>query len=218
MIRIEASEISKYKLEREVSDYIYQCIREKKEELKAFDGICTLKEIISLNKGDEGELYPEHGYVLLEYKGLLLRPFKKHGKQNSYKFYIVDSDYPYEMVKDFKNDHIEPNYIGKPTEKKMDEWLEYLLLEERYINERIKNKYNFKESYIKSLEDAGRVIVWQNRERTEGYINGNGFRFKITIGENAAYTKIEFDQYYKKDGKYVMESLETFDKLNEAMK
>lgn len=202
---VEVKDLNKYNFEAAPREWIWNNIKEKKEELKNFDGICNLKEMISFHEED-GKLYTDCGYVLLEYKGYTLYPMKKHHNQNSYHFALNGVDYPNEYVRDFFNENERPKYVGKPTVAKMDEWLEYLLAMDKTINERKDKEIDFKAKYIESLK--GRDVKWLGK--TQGIICENGIEFEFQIGESSVYTKIRL-------GYKVPRNLETFDKLVKAL-
>jgi hypothetical protein len=206
MKKIEVSQIGGYKLEAPLSDWMLNNLREQKTNLQGIEGVCELKEFVSLY-GEEGKLYADSVSVNVLYKGYLLTPIKKHYNQNYYKFALEGKNYDYNFIKDFRQNNPEPNYIGKATAKKMDEWLEYLLKLDAYMVARVEKKASFKENYIKSLE--GRNVKW-NADKSQGIITENGIEFHFNIWENGVTTDIKFRYDFP-------DTLENFDIIVKAL-
>ena len=125
--------------------------------------------------------YFQHSNLYLNYKGHLLQPFKYHG-DTGYTFMLKNSN-PHNI--EFRNKKEKPNKVGKPTEKKLDDWLNYLLDEEEQIAQKNKeieaNIQEFREQ-LKGLH-----VNWQNTEHTRGFIFNDDFEITFNIDRRTGY-------------------------------
>lgn len=205
--RIEVSEIGNVDFTVEIHHRHPKELEGNREELKAFEGVCEIKQFYYLREDEEkGTYYVDYTTTRLLYKGVLLYPIKKHYNSNSYRFSLdrrINGNYQYYC--DFAEKNKMPNYVGKPTAAKMDEWLDFLLREEAYMINRLEEKNNFKAKFKKSLE--GRDVKWNSD--TKGYIRGNRVEYEFEIGEKSVYSKIILE---------CESTLENFDRISETLK
>jgi hypothetical protein len=190
--------------------YQKHTLKELKEELSAFNQIGTLEEYARLY---EDAQTVDRVYVLLNYNGTLLFPYKKSYNSNMYGFTIEGKNYPYDLVNKFDVLNKKPNYVGKPSKKKMDEWVEYLNKKDEFITNCINEGNSTKDNYLKKLRDKYPVdsITFSNTEETEGRVKINNIILKFTISQNSVWERIELNYG-------LQHNQETFDKLVNALK
>ncbi len=141
-----------------LSEYQQRDLNKELKELESFNKFCKVVPTISFEEY-EGKTYLEHLRVLIEYKGYILKPYKKwNGK--SFEFFLVDS-----CKKSVSHNLIKPNNIGVATEKKLNDWLNYLIEENNLCIAAENEAKKLKENYLKKLEQLPKDI--------KTYVNGN---------------------------------------------
>lgn len=211
--RILLSEIGNYGINIE-DTYIAMEMQALINDFKPFEDVCEVQHYVVCEEY-EGELEtPHHVEVVLVHDGVALVPLKKAYNDKRYSF-VLDNDFSQKVTYGnlrefgdvFKKENPQPNYVGKPTKKKLDAWVKYLTDYQTFVLKGIEEKENFKTNYLKKLE--GRDIRWSNKEHTEGFIEGDGIRFKFKIFTNSVSEYVEIISYKDR-----FNNLEMFDKIN----
>lgn len=134
-------------------------------------------------------------------------------QRNKLQFEIKKSDYPKkhysimvntsELVKtnhydqsQAKTELTEPNFIGSPTLKKVNDWIEYLT--QYYQNLKIIHDRNRQEeeefrAALSRLPD----VKFGHKDKKSGEIIRNGLRYSFEIGVNSISQKISIDLYWR---------------------
>lgn len=171
-------EISEARTENfKMTEYQERDLKEKREDLKEFSKFGELVEVVTYNTHEE-KLYFEHVTILLKYKGIFLMPTKPYNKK-MYRFYLLNSLF----IRDFKSVSIEPNQIGKPTEKKLQDWLTFLLDIEDEKEREIKIRQDKKQAFLSKLEASGQKINWSNNKKS-GWIESDLINYSFDILES----------------------------------
>jgi hypothetical protein len=161
----------------QLSDYQTRDLQEKRQDLAKFANFAELVEVVSFSIQNE-KYYFEHVNILIKFKGILLTPAKPYN-ENMYRFFLLNSIF----VREFKTVSIEPKRVGVPNEKKLNDWLQYLLEceSEKLREEKIREEK--KQAFILKIEASGQKIVW-NLKKTGGYINNEVIDYQFTICDN----------------------------------
>lgn len=210
--RILLSEIGNYGVNIE-GTYIGREMQTLINDFKPFEGLCEVQHYVVCEEY-EGELETRNVEVVLVYDGVALIPLKKAYNDKRYSF-VLDNDFSRKVTYDnlrefgdiFKKENPQPNYVGKPSKKKLDAWVKYVTDYQTFVLKGIETKENFKNEYLKKLE--GRDIRWNNNEHTGGVIEGDGIRFKFNIYTNSVSEYVEIISYRDR-----FNNLEMFDKIN----
>lgn len=134
-------------------------------------------------------------------------------QRNKLQFEIKKSDYPKkhysimvntsELVKtnhydqsEAKKDLTEPNLIGSPTLKKVDDWIEYLT--QYYLNlKKIHDQNTQEEQKFREALSGLPDIKFGYKDKKSGEIIRNGLRYSFEIGVNSISQKISIDLYWR---------------------
>ena len=104
----------------EFREYDIKQMNETIKNLEQFEPFAKIIPLVYVSNYDS-KVHFEHITIFIEFKGVLLRP-SKQWNEKSYSFFLAESLF----LRGFEDNLIEPNKVGKPTEKKLNDWLEYL--------------------------------------------------------------------------------------------
>ena len=160
----------------QLSEYQTRDLQEKRQDLAKFANFAELVEVVNFSIQNE-KYYFEHVNILIKFKGILLTPAKPYN-ENMYRFFLLNSIF----VREFKTVSIEPKRVGVPNEKKLNDWLQYLLEceSEKLREEKIREEK--KQAFILKIEASGQKIVWNNN-KTGGRIDSEIVDYSFTINE-----------------------------------
>ena len=159
-----------------LSEYQTRDLKEKREQLAKFANFAELVEVVNFSIQNE-KYYFEHVNILIKFKGILLTPSRPYN-ENMYTFFLFNSIF----VREFKTVSIEPKRIGAPNEKKLQDWLNYLLVCEHEKENEQKIRDEKKLAFISKIEASGQKIIWNNN-KTGGWINNEIVDYQFTILE-----------------------------------
>lgn len=155
----------------------------KVKDLEKFKPLCKLVPIVYISHYDN-KIHFEHITVFVEYKGVLLNPFKRYNEQ-SFRFYLVDSLH----VQGFKHDLIEPNKVGVPTDKKMNDWLTYLQQVENLKLNKANERQDKETTFLNKIKNSGLAVTYQSNNGKRGYIQTENFEFYFEIHSDSSITQ-----------------------------
>lgn len=188
---INISEVSKQGLQ--LSEYDKRTLDELRREFAHFAPICTLVEVADVSEYD-GKRSVSNVAVFLDYKGHLLRAYKCHYTDKAYRFYLVNP-YRHKHTQSYRNNNEKPNKVGKPTAKKMDEWLAYLLNEEEERKAYAQKYIDEETAFRAELAELGDAVKWWH-ENTQGHIYMNNLIFSFSIEPCYIKKDVRIDQTY----------------------
>ena len=146
-----------------------------------FSNLCKLVPMVNVYGDDNSKV--EHIYMLLDYKGVMLKPIKMNNEK-TYIFYLESDIY----LRDFKHDLITPSRVGVPTVKKLDAWVDYLQAIEVLKLSVKNNRESTRETFLNKLKESGlKVNYW--RADNSGYITTDKFDFEFEILDNGYITQ-----------------------------
>lgn len=174
------------------------------KELKEIFGDYCETIVLSNVSEHEGKYYLEYSEVFLKYKGFLLKPYKEYGKTN-YRFFAPRNKY--NNLINYRNTNPIPNKIGKPTDNKLQEWVDYLKNEIKEREDYYNSVQSKIETFLKSLKPF-EVKWYNNNTRGEIVKNGIKYSFSIDYGSGGVFQKIGICYTVK-------ENLSSFVKLSE---
>ena len=158
----------------ELTGFNERDLKEKMENLKEFSSFGELIPCVTFNYYDS-KTHFEHVNVMLNFNGTLLQPSRPYNKK-MFRFYIVDSF----DIKDYSNKNVEPNQVGKPTEKKLNDWLTFLLAEEVEKKEIQATRDSVESDFIKKLETSGQKVRWSQNKKS-GWIENDLIEYSFEI-------------------------------------
>ena len=158
--------------------YTLTRLNEDLKKLDKFKPFCELVPMVYISNYDN-KIHFEHITVFLQYKGTLLRPSCKYNEK-SFIFFLAESLH----VRDFETELTQPNKIGTPTEKKLNEWLTYLLeVEAQKIA--LDSQRNDKVSqFLDKVNNCGLKVSHQSQNGKRGYIETENFDFFFQVHDN----------------------------------
>lgn len=145
------------------------------KELENFKTLCKIVPIVYTSEYDN-KLHFEHIAVLIEFKGILLKPFKRYNEK-SFKFYLVESLH----VQGFEHDLIEPSKVGVPTDKKLWAWVEYLQNVEVLKADKLEQRNNKETVFFNKIKNSGLKVTHQSQNGKRGYIQTDNFEFSFEV-------------------------------------
>ena len=163
------------KLGLTVSDYWQKELNSKTKEVEPFKEFCKIVPLIYYSIYD-GKNHFEHITVFIEFEGVLLRPSKYHN-QTSFIFFLAESLH----VQNFNHELTQPNRIGKPTYKKLKEWLTYLQAVENLKLQKTNERQNKEKAFFQKVENAGLTITHQSNNGKRGYITTDLLEFSYEV-------------------------------------
>lgn len=161
----------------EIREYDINKMNEEVNDLQAFESLCKLVPLVYVSTY-EGKEYFEHITVFIEFEGVSLRPYKRYNEKN-YIFFLAESL----TVKDFAHNLDQPNKVGKPTAKKLREWVDYLQSIEA-LKKATQAKRDSKETeFLDKVKNCGLNIVWYSDGKS-GYIQHKDHLYKFQVHSN----------------------------------
>jgi len=157
------------------NEYRTKNMNEQIKDLKNFTEICKLFPLVYYSEY-EGKNHFQHIKVFIEYKGILLRPYKKYN-ESAFNFSLAESLY----IRDFYHNLVQPNKVGKATTKKMDEWLHYLQQIEALKMAKMSERENKETEFLNKIKNSGLKVLHQSNEGKRGYIETENFDFSFEI-------------------------------------
>lgn len=162
----------------EFGEYSTKQMNENIKDLEQFKPFAKIVPLVYVSDYDN-KIHFEHIIIFIDFKGVLLRPSKRYNEK-SYSFFLAESMF----LREFKNNLTEPNKVGKPTEKKLNYWLEYLQSVE-VLKSAEQNKRNNKETeFLNKIKDSGLKVSHQSKEGKRGYIETENFDFYFDIQDS----------------------------------
>ncbi len=158
-------------------------INDKVKELENFNKLCTLVPIVYISEYDN-KLHFEHVEVLLQFKGVLLKPYKRYNGK-SFKFFLVESL----NVQGFEHDLIEPSKVGTPTDKKLWQWVEYLQNVEVLKADKLEQRKNKETVFFDKIKNSGLKVTHQSNNGKRGYIQTKDFEFMFEVHSDGYITQ-----------------------------
>ena len=162
------------KLGLTISDYWQRDLNAKIKDLEQFKDLCKIVPMVYYSQY-EGKNHFEHTVVFIEFKGVLLRPSKPYN-QKTFTFFLAESLH----VQNFSHDLEQPNKVGTPTEKKLNEWLTYLLEIESQKSEILEQRNNKETEFLNKINNCGLNVVWYS-DKKSGYIYHKDFEYSFSI-------------------------------------
>jgi hypothetical protein len=169
-----------------LTEYSEKYLKEKLDSLKHFEGIVKIIPYLDV-KNDIEQIKNYHDIidVYVEFKGILLRPFKRYN-ETSFEFSLLNGS-----KTDIKHDLVMPNKVGKPTIKKMDDWLSYLQAVEVLKNieqNEIDEKTN---AFLTRIQNTGLEVHNSVKGGKKGSLRTEDVEYFFEIGDNGhVYEKI----------------------------
>ena len=156
-------------------------IKQMNETITSFEAFKLFAKIIPLVyvSNYDGKVHFEHIIVFIEFKGVLLRPSKRYNEK-SYSFFLAESLF----LRGFEDNLIEPNKVGKPTEKKLNDWLEYLQSVEVLKSAEKSKRDNKETEFLNKIKDTGLKVSHQSKDGKRGYIETENFDFYFDIQDS----------------------------------
>lgn len=179
-LTLEQAKKEGFKLEGFFEKYL----KEKYQEVGHFNTICKLVEVVYYSE-NEGKKYFEHIAILLEYKGVLLRPYKVKYNSPLCQFGLAHELY----VRNFTFPTEQPKNVGSPTEKKMDEWLNYLQNIEKSKQEELDRRNNKETDFLSQLKNSGLNVVYTNPDNKRGYINSELATYSFEVHNDGSISQ-----------------------------
>jgi hypothetical protein len=84
-------------------------------------------------------------------------------------------------VNSFYTKLVEPSKVGKPTEKKLDNWLEYLQEIERQKTEKVSERSTKEKEFFDKIKASGLKVTHQSQNGKSGYIETEYFDFSFEV-------------------------------------
>ena len=159
----------------EWNEYETKQMDEQINDLKNFTEICKLVPLVYYSEY-EGKNHFQHITVFVEYKGILLRPYKNYN-ESTFIFFLAGSI----RLQGFGHNLVQPNKVGKATTKKMDEWLHYLQQIEALKMAKMSERENKKTEFLNKIKNSGLKVSHQSNDGKRGYIETENFDFSFEI-------------------------------------
>lgn len=163
------------KLGLTISDYWQRDLNAKIKDLEQFKDLCKIVPMVYYSQY-EGKNHFEHTVVFIEFKGVLLRPSKPYN-QKTFTFFLAESLH----VQNFSHDLEQPNKVGTPTEKKLNEWLTYLQQIETLKADVLAQRNNKETVFFGKIKNSGLKVTHQSNNGKRGYIQTKDFEFSYEV-------------------------------------
>lgn len=167
-----------------------------KEQYKLFEPFGELVPLIDLTYYDKA--YHYHDCIIaLRYNNTLMRIIRSSKRKKYY--FILANPYRHRHLEYYKCNLLEPNYIGVPTTKKVEDWFFYLTMDKCKQKDHV-NLYLEKENSKRDeLKKLGTLVKWENENK--GVIQQNNLCHTIFFNAGSIHTTTEIDRYYSIDTK-----------------
>lgn len=177
-----------------LKDFQLRNLLETRNELSEFDGLCKFIDVIKVSSElteSENIYFISYAYVAMEYNGVKFHPVGRHNSNNPFEFFLED-EIQGEKLRYFESKLDKPNKVKKPTDKKLNDWIEYMQALEAekvaYVSEIDKKISDFMdmlkpyEGKIKWSEDKRRGIMSRGGLAYSFEIrNTGGIRQEVTL-------------------------------------
>jgi hypothetical protein len=157
------------------NNYNTDRMNEEIQSLDNFKNLCKIVPMVYVSNYDD-KVHFEHIKVFIEYKGVLLSPFKYYNEK-TFKFFLANSL----NVPNFYTKLVEPSKVGKPTEKKLDNWIAYLQEIERQKTEKVSERNTKEKEFFDKIKNSGLKVTHQSQDGKRGYIETEYFDFSFEI-------------------------------------
>lgn len=162
----------------EFREYDIKQMNETIKNLEQFKPFAKIVPLVNTSYYDSKTHY-ENIIIFIEFKGVLLRP-SKQWNEKSYSFFLAESLF----LRGFENNLNEPNKVCKPTEKKLNNWFEYLQ-DVEVLKSAEKIKRESKETkFLNKIKEAGLKVNHQSKDGKRGYIETEDFDFYFDIQDS----------------------------------
>ncbi len=149
-------------------------------------GLIEFETLVKCYVYESGDISICHMRVFIEpvenikiqvwYDWSIKEKFNFHIEWNNY-FKNMKSD----SIRHIQRNHKEPNYIGKMSAKKLNDWIGYLCAVFIDIKQESERKANEKSKFLDRIKDQ--QVIWIS-EGKRGYINSNGLEYSFTIDDS----------------------------------
>lgn len=156
-----------------LTEYSEKYLKEKLDNLKKFEGVVKIIPFVNADYYDKKAIE-----VYIEYKGILLRPYKAYN-ESSFKFSLVENS-----KNDIYHTLEQPNKVGTPTIKKMDAWLDYLQAVEVLKNAKqveIDEKTN---AFLTKIKNTGLEVFNSVNGGKKGTLRTNDVEYFFEVCDN----------------------------------
>lgn len=192
-MRATISERDFNKLKIEISDYDREQIQDAKQMAELFakfiPGVEVRYDVYTDNETLESRF--QRAYVYFLRNKILFQISKETYPKRIYKIYADISDLhkvDYSNQCAARRGSVEPNKIGTPTQKKVDDWIAYEMY--YYTNlEKINERNKKEEEDFRALLARQPDVRWVGQHK--GHITRNGLEFHFTIETNYISTSVK---------------------------
>lgn len=164
----------------EWNQYATNRMNEQVKDLENFKDLCTIIPMVNYSEYNNKKHF-EHITVFINFKGVLLRPYKRYNEK-SFSFFLAESLH----VQGFERELKEPSKVGKPTEKKLWAWVEYLQNVEVLKTEKLAQRNNKETEFLNKIKNSGLKVSHQSNDGKRGYIETDFFEFSFEV-DNDGY-------------------------------
>lgn len=162
----------------EFREYDIKQMNETIKNLEQFEPFAKIVPLVYVSNYDS-KVHFEHITIFIEFKGVLLRP-SKQWNEKSYSFSLAESLF----LQGFEDSLTEPNKVGKPTEKKLNDWLEYLQ-DGEVLKSAEKTKRESKQTeFLNKIKETGLKVTHRSKDGKRGYIETEDFDFYFDIQDS----------------------------------
>ena len=154
-------------------------------------------------RGGLTDIYPHNkiGY-LVKYNGVLLDHYKKHYNSEAVAFRLFNdnTDYSKYLPYNWENENPQPNYVGTLTDKKLNDWLNWLTARKNAAEAAkmaTNNKISEFLAKVRAFDATGanECVITETR----GHIIKNGLRYEYEIDGNGHISeKVRIDYTFVK--------------------
>lgn len=177
---------------------------------KLFGKFGKIVPLYHISVREDGSANPYVTFLALLYKNMFMTPsIKCRGK--AYEFTDLLSPYQNLVHYTIKFEEAEPNSVGVPTERKLDEWREYLTRKTAFYKERYEKNQTQINDFLSSIRehDEKGEIKWR-KDRKSGEMVKNGIKYTFSIEHETGYVYEHLELHYS-----VSSNLTNFIKLSD---
>lgn len=156
----------------------------------------------------DGKYYAEYKEFVIVFDGLELRPYRPKYNENKFIFMLPYNTELQRAKQLYFSGKEQPNKIGKPTDKKLKEWANYLRAEREFLLntlDSVKNKIEKHKAEFSAIDG-----VRFNNDGLSGEVVKNGIRLGFRIDKDSGYLSTNIEVYYA-----VGNTIENFLKLSD---
>ncbi len=157
-------------------------------------------------RNDSSGFSNAHKTTLVRYKGEYFEPYFLHGTTAI--LHIVFDVRPYheKISAQWSQEHPEPNKVGTLTDKKMEEWYNYLTLRREEYDRVVNKEKDAIAEFLAQVREASAYCKEASIGDTQGYLRSNNLVFSYSISHGYISKEIKVD--YRGNN-----TLETFMKM-----